>query len=279
MIVSAADLVAVLVVPLIVAMTVADTLDVETVKLAVAAPAGTVTLAGTPAAALLEDNFTTMPPAGALPLRFTVALDEAPPATVVGLSVTREMLGTLIVKFAEAVVPEKVAVTVASVLVATGVVGIEKVAEVAPAGTVTDAGTFAADELLDSVTTTPPAGAACGSVTVPFEVPPPTKEFGIITSDLVDTVTLMFVLRRIPLLEPLIVTVRVSETLFVTTLNVAELDPAGTVMLLTTEATDGTLLERPTTAPPDGAADVRVTVPVAELEPGTVVGFTLMLAS
>jgi len=53
------------------------------------------------------------------------------------------------------------------------------VAVVAPATTVTLAGTVAAAVLLlDSVTTAPPAGAAPLSVTVPVEVPPPVTDVG-----------------------------------------------------------------------------------------------------
>jgi hypothetical protein len=62
------------------------TLLVETVKVALVAPAGTVALAGTVAAAvLLLDNDTTKPPEGAAELRVTVPVAELPPITVVGL--------------------------------------------------------------------------------------------------------------------------------------------------------------------------------------------------
>ena len=49
-----------------------------------------------------------------------------------------------------------------------------------PPGTVTVAGTFATEVLLlDSVTTTPPLGAALFRVTVPVEPLPPTTEDGL----------------------------------------------------------------------------------------------------
>lgn len=60
---------------------------VLTVKVALADPAGTVTLAGTVAAAVLPlDRETAAPPLGAGPLRVTVAVEEDPPLTLVGLS-------------------------------------------------------------------------------------------------------------------------------------------------------------------------------------------------
>ena len=63
------------------------TLLVETVKVAVWAPAGTVTLAGAVATfVLLLASVTTVPPAGATVLRITVPCDVLPPLTEVGLS-------------------------------------------------------------------------------------------------------------------------------------------------------------------------------------------------
>ena len=59
------------------------------VNVAVVAPAGTVTLARTCAAvALLLESVTTDPPAGAGPVNFTMPVDEVPPITEAGLTVT-----------------------------------------------------------------------------------------------------------------------------------------------------------------------------------------------
>ena len=67
----------------------------------------------------------------------------------------------------------------AFVVVATGVVVMENVVDVLPAGTVTLAGTAAADVLLlERVTATPPAGAAPLRVTVPVEGLPPVTLVG-----------------------------------------------------------------------------------------------------
>ena len=59
------------------------------------APCATVTVAGRVAAALLDARFTTLPPAGAGPVSVTVPVDDAPPATVAGFSVTLLMLSVV----------------------------------------------------------------------------------------------------------------------------------------------------------------------------------------
>src|SRR5437667_90406 len=64
------------------------------VKFALLLPAGTVTLEGTLAAALLLESITCAPPAGAGPLSVTVPVDDcSPPATLVGFNVSEETAG------------------------------------------------------------------------------------------------------------------------------------------------------------------------------------------
>jgi hypothetical protein len=66
---------------------------VATVKVALVAPAGTVTLAGTDAALELSDSVTTAPPAGAAALRATVPVEELPPTMLAGFTDTEDSVG------------------------------------------------------------------------------------------------------------------------------------------------------------------------------------------
>ena len=81
--------------------------SVVTLKVAVVAPAATVTLAGTVAAAVLElVSVTTAPEGGALPVRVTVPVELTPPKTLVGASVTEVKAAGVTVKVAVCVTPE-----------------------------------------------------------------------------------------------------------------------------------------------------------------------------
>ena len=86
--------VAVFVVPLrvpdIVASVELATGDVVIGKVAVVAPASTVTLEGKLAAALLLESATDIPPAGAALASVTVPVEEIPPVTVAGFKLTDE---------------------------------------------------------------------------------------------------------------------------------------------------------------------------------------------
>ena len=63
-------------------------------NVALVAPAATVTLNGTIAAAvLLVESATVAPPAGAGPLNVTVPVEGVPPMTLVGFSVSDERVG------------------------------------------------------------------------------------------------------------------------------------------------------------------------------------------
>jgi len=157
-----------------VAVIVADAVDatvvVATENVRLELPAATVTLAGTVATAvLLLDSVTTAPPDGAGPLSVTVPWDEAPPVTVAGDSDSVASDGALVAPgVTVSTVPHVVFSTAhifACVVDDTLVVPTLKVVVVAPAGTVTVAGTVAGD-IEESCTVAPPAGAGAFNVTV-----------------------------------------------------------------------------------------------------------------
>ena len=155
-----------------------------TVKVARLAPARIITLVGTWATEiLLLCSVSNAPPGGAAPFNDTVPVELFPPTTVVELKFSEEKLGAFTVRVALRVVPY-VPEIADVVLVDVGLVVTVKVAEVLPAGTVTDSGACATDVLLlCKVTNAPPAGAATFNVTVPVELFPPTSEVGLNRSE------------------------------------------------------------------------------------------------
>ena len=74
-------------------------------KLALVPPGETVTLAGTTAAGLLLESVTCAPPAGAGAFSVTVPVEELPPVTLVGLTVSDETIGGITVSEAVCVAP------------------------------------------------------------------------------------------------------------------------------------------------------------------------------
>ena len=93
-------------VPEIVTLVLAATGIAVIAKVAVEAPAGTVTLVGTVAAeVLLLVKLTATPPVGAAPLSVTVPVDVPPPVTVAGLRLTDDKVGGLMVRVAVCGVP------------------------------------------------------------------------------------------------------------------------------------------------------------------------------
>jgi hypothetical protein len=162
----------------------AVTLLVFTVNVALLAPAATVTLAGTVAAAALSlIRGTAAPPLGAGPLRVTVPVEGDPPVTLAGLSVIAESVaepGGVTVSEAVLVTPAYNAEMVTDVEVVTLLVLTANVALLAPAATATLAGTVAAAVLpLIRETAAPPLGAGPLRVTVPIEGDPPVTLIGL----------------------------------------------------------------------------------------------------
>ena len=139
---------------LIVALPGAVTGLLVTVNVALVAPAGTVTLAGTVATAvLLLLSETGAPADGAAPERVTVAVDVAPPVTVPGLrlSAETETAGPpagCTVRLVERVTPAPVAEMVTTVLVAGGEVVTLKAAATPKLPIWANSGTLAISGLL-----------------------------------------------------------------------------------------------------------------------------------
>src|SRR5882757_4604366 len=168
----------------------------------------------------------------------------------------------------------------ADVVINTSPVFTGNVALLAPAGTVTLEGTLAAKLLLASATRAPPAGAGVLSVTVPVEdCSPPTTVDGF---KLIDATvgsgtgfTVSVAVLVVPPYAALIAAVVGAVTALVLTVKLAVVAPAATVTLAGTRAAVVLLLESATTAPPDGAAPLNVTVPVEDcVPPITLVGFS-----
>jgi hypothetical protein len=134
----------------------------------VVAPAATVTDAGTVSKVLLLASLTEEPPGGAFCVSVTVQALAAPGARLEGLHASVNMSTGADTPIAAVIeLPPRVAVKVAlwSLVIKAAAVALN-VAVVAPAATVTDAGTMSKVLLLVSLTDEPPVGAAWVSVTV-----------------------------------------------------------------------------------------------------------------
>lgn len=262
-------------VPEIVAFVDVATAMVVTVKVAVLVPAATVTVDGTLALKLFELRVMAVPPVRAGPFKVTVAVEEVPPFTDVGVSVSELRDAAAMLRVALAEVPARLAVSVAVVAVATAEVVTLNVAVVAPAVTFTVTGTTALVELEVRATAIPPVGAGLPRVTMPEAGEPPISDVGATLSAVTVGATIVNVALAVtPCREPEIVEEVVLETPTVLTVNVAEVAPAETVTFAGTVA----LVElelRTTLVPLVGAGPLSVTVPVADEPPKTEAGATV----
>ena len=141
-----------------------------------------------------------------------------------------------------------------------------KVADVAPAATVTEAGTVPAVVGVDAnAITAPPVGAGLVRVTVPVTDNPPVTAATFVVIPDIAAGGGVIVTVAVPV-DPLVVAVMVATVLATTvpavTVNVAVLVPAATVTETGTLATAALLDERVTTLPPVGALVESVMVPV-----------------
>jgi hypothetical protein len=246
-------------------------------NLAVVAPEAMVTEAGAVSNWLLLETETARPPVGAAALAVTVHVLTAPEDKDSGEHV-RRLTVTVAAKLIQAltVTPLAVAVTVAVLLL--GIVPAEtrKPAVLLPAGTVTEAGVDNSALLSARVTTIPPVGAAVFRVTVQVPTPPDWRVVGLQVSPVgrIAGKSPREKLAEDPFRLAVMVAVVAVTTAEVVAANEAVALPAATV----TEAgvvTWALLSDSVTSAPPAGAAPVKVTVHVDVTPPVTVAGLQL----
>ena len=157
-----------------------ETVPAVAVNAAVVPPAATVTEAGTLRKVLSSETETGRPPVGAALFRVTVQVAVAPDSTLAGEQVSVDgTAGATRVSEALAVLPLRLEVTSAVLLVVTVDAEAVKVAVKAPAATLIDAGVVTKVLLSESVTATPPAGAAAFRVIVQVALPAPVIEEGL----------------------------------------------------------------------------------------------------
>src|SRR5262249_10415866 len=143
-----------------------------------------VTLAGGVARAGLElCNVTRAPLAGAGADRVTVPVTVVPPTTVLGLARNEVRAGGVTVTAVLFTTPIALAEMLPTVVIPTGVVLMEKLAEIGVAGTTTLTGTLMALGALLNATLMPPAGAGAERVTVPVALVPPVTVLGVALTD------------------------------------------------------------------------------------------------
>lgn len=254
---------------------VATTPSVVTVNVADVAPAATTTDAGTVAFVVSElVSATLIPPGFALPFSVTVPVEGAPATRDVGLRTTEAMSAGLTVMFAVAAICCFTAEIVTGVAAATPSVVTVNVADEAPAGTVTEAGTVAAAMFeLERKTGTPPAGAAAEIVTAPVTSLPPTMVVGasvrpvgrgaVVVSDAFA--------KEAPRAAEMMFAISLP-TSAVVAVNVAVDAASGRVTDVGTLTTEVSEDARPTTVPPMGAGPLMVIVPVDDCPPATTEG-------
>jgi hypothetical protein len=174
-------------------------------------------------------------------------------------------------------------VIVTGVELVTAVVFTVNVALVAPAATVTLAGTVAAEAPLERLTTAPLLGAVPLRVTVPVEEEPPVTLLGLsVIEERVGAVPAGVTVSVAVFVDVPRVAVMITEveevTAVVFTTNGWMVVPGATVTVEGTVAAD-MLLETETFAPAYGAGPLRVTVPVEEEPPVTLLGVSVRLVS
>jgi hypothetical protein len=233
-------------------------------KLALAEPNATVTLAGAVSAAVLLERATTAPAAAAALDNITVQVEAPPGDKVSGAHDTPvNEAGAIRVTLVVREPPFRVAVTVTVWSTDTVPATATKLAIVAPDGTVTADGALRAATSVDSATTAPPAPAAFDNVTVQVELAPVTRRAGLQEKPLImtDVTNAIVVVREAPFSVAVIPAFWSVENAAVVAEKIALVAPDPTVTAFGTFSA-AKLLDSATTAPAAPAAFDRVTVQV-----------------
>ena len=241
-------------------------------KVAASRPASTVTVAGAVTPECPTAMLTMHPPAGALPVSLINPVTVLPPTGVLlrKLIVKTRGASTFNVPLTERLPVVPVTTTFVSSPV-TDVVA-EKIAVVAFAGTVTDAGTLTSGFALINVTTVPPTGAGDCNVTIPGVESPPVTLAGVNVTVRITGAAITSVPDLVtPLSVARIAALTFAATAFVVTVTAAFTAPAGIVTFAGTVASAMDELTS-TTTPPAGAGVSMVIVAVDVLPPATDVG-------
>src|SRR3989449_3773817 len=235
---------------------------VGTLRLAVVAPAATVTLAGTVATTVLLLERVTAVAAEGAGLMLTVPCEVLPPATVAGVSVTLLRAGGAL-----GVQPDNVACV-----------------ELPPPFTVTiQVGELNGCTwiLKAPAASALPSAAPSTKITWLGRAPLPSRRScpafssaRVIVGGGAGGATVSPAVRVTVPSDAMMVTAVDAGTELAVTVKLAPLAPPGMVTLAATLATAVLLLERVTSAPPAGAAALRVTVPVEDVGPTTLVGLS-----
>jgi len=255
--------------------------SVVTVNVALVAPAGMVTVAGTVAtvkSVLCNETGVSVPTADAI---VEVHVNFVPPTTTLGeivrfVSTATVGGGAVTDNDATRVTPPNAAVMATRSKDATVPAVALNVAVVPPAGIVTLAGTDAIDGFaLESVTVPPSAGAGPERVIVPVDVVPLAIVVGEnvnVDNVVPDGVTFSTAVCVTPFTFAEMAAKSGAATGWLVMVNVAVVDPSATTTGDETVATATLLLNTPTDTPPAGAAAVIVMVPVAVAPALTVLG-------
>src|SRR6185503_3412326 len=243
-------------------------------------PDDTMTFGGRLIAGLFADRVTSTWPAGAGAVRLTKPTPPWLPVSVLTFSVidASDTAEPLIVNGLDNTTSSYAALTFTVVVAGTFCTFMPKVALDAPTGTTMSGDRPIAGLLVESRTVAPlvdgagVAGIAPLKVIVPVTLAPPVAVAALSVSPVIRTPDVFKLRTAYGAPAAAMAAFSASGTGEVAIVKVADVAPAGTVMLAGTAANSGYWLDNGTTVPPAGAGPDSVTVAVTGLPPVTVSG-------